>query len=201
MATFCTDPGHGGRDSGAAWEGVLEKDLNLIYTGQLNAMLKQRGHRVFTTRISDEHVPDLLTRCKLINMHHSQNAPRFDAIISIHCNVAAYKDSQTGRYVAKSGVRGFYAIYSRESIKSRDLAQSIANEVMQQGMTVNHGGKISTVELGRSLAWIHKTLPPAVLLELGFMTNPEELERLQDPGYQKKMVEAIVNGLENYLMG
>ena len=201
MATFCTDAGHGSRDSGAAWNGVLEKDLNLVYIQQLNALLKQRGHRVFTTRTSDEHVPDLMTRCKLINLHHSRKAPRFDAIISIHCNVAAYKDVQTGRYVAKSSVRGFYAIYSRESIKSRDLAQSIANEMSRQGVVLKNGGKLSTLELGRSLAWIHKTLPPAVLLELGFLTNPDDLKLLQDPEYQKKVVEAIANALESYVMG
>lgn len=200
MAVFCSDAGHGGRDSGAAWKNVLEKDLNLIFTLQLNSLLKKRGHRILTTRKSDDNVPDLLTRCELINQHHAANSPKFDAIISIHCNVAAYKN-EAGRYVAKESVRGFYAIYSRESIKGRDLANSIANQVTKEGIVTRHGGKLSTVELGRSLAWIHKTLPPAVLLELGYMTNPEELRLLHDKDYQKRMVRAIVDGIDNYILG
>lgn len=200
MAIFCTDAGHGERDSGAAWNGVLEKDLNLRYTLDFNAMLIKRGHRVFTTRKSDHNVPSLSTRVKLVNEHHRRAAPRFDAIISIHCNVAAFKSPQTGRYVANESARGFYGIYSRESIHGKGLAQSIANTVSRSGIEVRHNGKLSTVELGRTLAWIHKTLPPAVLLELGFMTNPEELLLLQDRDYQRKVLNAVVDGVENFLM-
>ncbi len=197
MATFCTDAGHGGRDSGASWHDTMEKDLNLIYTASLNRALKKRGHTVYTTRDRDTNVPSLSTRCRLVNAHQKQKAPEFDAIISLHCNVAAYKEN--GIYKAKTDRRGFYAIYSQESQKSIKLAENIAKQCDAASIKMNHGGMLSTAQLGRSLAWIHKTTPTAVLLELGFMTNPEELALLQTADYQVKMTEALALGIENYL--
>jgi len=197
MANFCTDAGHGGPDSGAVWNVIQEKDLNLAFTLLLNEELKKRGHKVLTTRKSDRHVPPLGTRCRLINAHHRQQAPQFDAIISLHCNVAAVPDSSaSGGYRALPSRRGLYVIYSAESADSIALAQNIAERCKQAGIHLNHNGKLSTVELGRSLAWIHKTLPAAVLIELGFMTNPEELALLQSADYQQKLITAIADGIE-----
>ncbi len=200
MATFCTDAGHGGKDSGGAWHNVFEKDINLQYTLALNALLKQRGHQMLTTRKADHPAPPLATRYKLINLHHSQNTPRFDAIISLHCNVSAYKNPASGSYMANQSTRGFYTIYNRESIKGRDLASSIANQIIKAGITVKNGGKLSTLELGRTLAWIHKTLPPAVVIELGYLTNFEELTLLKDSEHQEKIITAIADGIENYVL-
>lgn len=198
MANLCTDAGHGGADSGASWDGILEKDLNLLYTLALNEELKKRGHRVFTTHKSDAGVPSLGNRCRLVNAHHSQKAPEFEAIVSIHCNVAAVKD-EDGTYKALSSRKGFYAIYSAESATSAKLAKSIATQCKTGNIDVNHGGMLSTVELGRTLAWIHKTSPPATLLELGFMTNPDELQLLRDAAYRKKMIKSIADGIDAYL--
>jgi N-acetylmuramoyl-L-alanine amidase len=185
MAVICTDAGHGGPDSGAVWEDITEKSLNLHFTKAVNSELKKRGHRIFTTRLEDEH--------------HQGKSPRFDAIVSIHCNVAASFDSQSGKYIANESVKGFYAIFSAESEPSRKLAKSIAESCRKKDITLNHNGLISTIDLGRSLAWIHKTLPPATLLELGFMTNPEELRLLQDENYTTKIVTAICDGIEEYV--
>lgn len=199
MATFCTDAGHGGSDSGASWQNVLEKDLNLQYTLALNSELKARGHRVLTTRRDDITVPPLGTRCRLINSHHNQKAPQFKAIISLHCNVAAVLDSDTGMYRPISTRKGLYCIYSEASARGKGLARSLAAACEKAGITLSHGGMISTVQLGRALAWIHKTTPPAVLLELGFMTNPDELALLQDEAYRGKMVATIADGIEAYI--
>ncbi|RMG67275.1 MAG: hypothetical protein D6715_05190 [Calditrichaeota bacterium] len=199
MAHICTDAGHGGPDSGAVWQSIQEKDLNLIYCGQLNAELKARGHHVLTTRLGDDDAPPLGIRCKLVNAHHRLQRPAFDCIVSLHCNVAAKVDPANGGYRALPQVRGFYAIYSQESPQSTALARSIAQKVEEAGVILKHGGMLSTVELGRTLAWIHKTLPPAVLLEMGFMTNPEELALLQNSDYQRKLIGAIADGLETFL--
>lgn len=199
MAILCTDAGHGGSDSGAAWNNILEKDLNLVYTQDLNAELKSRGHTVLTTRKTDSNVPPLRTRCRLINAHHREGHPAFDAIISIHCNVAASWDEAKQTYVAHESVRGFYGIYSRESQQGDQLAAHIAKQCRKADVVLNHEGKLTTLQLGRTLAWIHKTLPPAVLLELGFMTNPDELQLLQESTYRQKMVNAIADGIESFV--
>lgn len=199
MANLCTDAGHGGKDSGASWGGVLEKDVNLACTLALNETFKSRGHSVMTTRRSDANVPSLAARCKLINAHHTVNAPHFDAIISIHCNVAATLDQQTGGYKPLESVRGFYAIYSQEAPASINLATAIAQQCKAGGVIVKDDGKISTVQLGRSLAWIHKTLPTAVLLEIGFLTNPEENRLLADEAHRRKLITAIADGIDQFL--
>ena len=119
MAIFCTDAGHGGTDSGDAWQNVLEKELNPRYVLAFNDELKKGGHHVWTSRKTDQHVPNLTTRCQLINAHHSQGTPKFDAIISLHCDVAAYRSASSGRYMANEAVRGFYTP-STAANRSRD---------------------------------------------------------------------------------
>jgi len=197
MAKICTDAGHGGADSGAVWQDAREKDLNLLYTIQLNSELKKRGHTVYTTRTSDVHVPPLGTRCRLVNEHHKQQAPQFDLIVSIHCNAAAVKEN--GVYKAVSSRRGLYVIYSQESNASRKAAMAVSEQCAAENIHLNHHGMLSTVQLGRTLAWIHKTIPPAVLIELGFMTNPDELALLQSTDYRGKMVTTLADGIEKYL--
>lgn len=199
MAVFCTDAGHGKPDTGAVWNGVMEKDLNLQVVKKLNRLLKDHGHKVWTTRLSDVHVPPLKTRCRLINRHHQLKRPQFDAIISIHCNVAARWDDALNKYIALPRHKGLYAIYSAESNAGTELARHIAESASRHDITLAHHGMLSTVELGRSLAWIHQTIPTSVLVELGFLTNPEEFELLQQDGYQQKLVEAIVAGMEAFV--
>ncbi len=197
MAKICTDAGHGGKDSGAVWQDALEKELNLLYVLKLNAELKKRGHTVFTTRTSDINVPPLGTRCRLVNEHHRQQAPQFDLLVSIHCNAAAVKEN--GMYKAVSSRRGLYAIYSQESEASRAAAQAVSQQCAAADIHLNHHGMLSTVQLGRTLAWIHKTIPPAILIELGFMTNPDELALLKSDTYRGKLVTSLADGIENYL--
>ncbi len=198
MAIFCTDAGHGKPDTGAVWNGVMEKDLNLQVVKKLNRFLKNHGHQVWTTRASDEHVPPLKTRCRLINRHHRLKRPEFDAIISIHCNVAARWDEIRNKYLPLPNHKGLYAIYSAESSSGTEFAKQIAGNAARAGITLAHHGMISTVELGRSLAWIHQTRPTSVLVELGFLTNPDDFEHLQQDDYQQKLVHAIAAGLEAF---
>lgn len=199
MAVFCTDAGHGKPDTGAVWQGVMEKDLNWQVVRRLNAYLKERGHEIWTTRHDDVDVPPLKSRCRLINRHYELKRPAFDAIISIHCNVAAQWDEIKQSYIPLPKHKGLYAIYSAESTSGTELAQRIANSSAEKGIPLAHHGILSTVELGRSLAWIHQTLPPAVLVELGFLTNPEDFENLQKSNYQQQLVEAITAGLEAFV--
>ncbi len=199
MANLCTDAGHGGSDSGAVWEGTEEKSLNLQYTLALNEELRNRGHKVLTTRKADNPAPPLMDRCRLINAHHKNKAPEFDLIISLHCNVAAKRNEATGIYEPLENVKGFYAIYSAASQRAFQLASAIAQKVGANDIELRHNGMLTTIQLGRTLAWIHRTLPPAVLLEMGFMTNAQELKRLKDAAYRKTMVTAIADGIEAYL--
>jgi N-acetylmuramoyl-L-alanine amidase len=197
MAVICTDAGHGGEDSGASWKGVLEKDINLQIVKKLNQVLKQRGHTVYTTRISDTHVPPLSVRCQLINEHQRLSKPVFDLIISLHANVATRQTSRGA--VPDTEQRGLYFIYNQESQAGTRLAEVLAQACRKQSIRLAHNGMLSTLELGRTLAWIHKTVPVSVLTEMGFMTNPTELERLLTVDYQDKIIQSIAEGIEQYV--
>lgn len=199
MAVFCTDAGHGKPDTGAVWQGVMEKDLNWQMVRRLNSYLKERDHQVWTTRRNDVHVPPLKTRCQLINRHHQLKRPAFDAIVSVHCNVAARWDETRQTYIPLPQHKGLYVIYSAESSEATALARHIAKACANAGLPLARDGLLSTVELGRSLAWIHQTLPTAVLIETGFLTNPQDLKNLQDADYQQQLVEAITAGLEAFV--
>ncbi len=197
MAVICTDAGHGGRDSGASYNGVLEKDINLQFVQKLNDLLKQRGHTVYTTRISDSHVAPLGVRCQLINEHHRLKKPAFDLIISIHANVATHQTSWG--YLPDTERHGLYFIYSQESQTGTRLAEILAQTCRNRSVSLAHEGILSTLELGRTLAWIHKTIPVSILTEVGYMTNPAELEQLLSMDYQNKVIYAIAEGIEQYV--
>lgn len=198
MAAFCTDAGHGGPDTGAVYHDIREKDVNIAITLLLNEELKRRGHTVLTTRKSDDRVPPLITRCRLVNAHFNQGAPHFDAIISLHCDVALRTDEVTGLSQPIPDRQGLYAIYSQESEKSTALAQAVAAATKNHAIQQHHEGILSTIELGRTLAWIHKTLPPAVLIEMGYLTNADDRQMLHDPGFRKTVVTAIADGCEQF---
>ncbi|GEM_PF-6277839 len=197
MAAICIDAGHGGADPGAVWQNIREKDLNLVYALALDTELKKHGYKILMTRKNDTNVPPLLTRCRLINAHHQQKAPYFDAIISLHCNVAV----EPNTLIANPRQKGLYVIYSAESERSIRLAETIAEQCGKDGFELNHQGLLSTVELGRSLAWIHKTLPTSVLVEMGFMTHPEELLHLQSDQYRSALVQSLAKGLSRFVAG
>ncbi len=199
MASICTDAGHGGSDTGAVFSEIREKDINLPLVLLLNEELKRRNHLVLTTRKSDTGVPPLMTRCRLINAHWNQASPKFDAIISLHCDVAVATDPQTGTMEPITDRRGFYGIYSQESTPGTALAQSIATAAENQDLTLSHDGTLSTIALGRTLAWIHKTLPPSVLIEMGYLTNAEDRQLLLDSTFRRTVVTAIADGVEDFV--
>jgi len=199
MAIICTDAGHGGRKPGAIWEGNQEKDINLACTLLLNQVLLERGHQVKTTRKSDENVPPLLTRCSLINSHHREKNPKFDAIVSVHCDVAAVENKFSGELKVYPNRKGFYAIYSAESNSGRKLANTVVDHVKDKNFNLNGDGLVTTIDLGRTLAWIHRTIPTSILLELGFMTNPDDMTNLRDSSFCQRLMNSVADGIEDFV--
>ena len=111
---------------------------------------------------------------------------------------SAESSDSTGKYKPVEDARGLYVVYSSESDKSKKLADTLGTLFSGNHVPLNHGGKVSTVQLGRSLAWIHKTVPPAVLIELGFLTNRDDSKLLSDSGYIKKLIVLVSDGLEQF---
>ncbi len=183
------DVGHGGFDSGKVGvNGELEKDINLQVALKLKDLLKADGISVIMTRENDEglydenannkKVQDLQKRCDLIN----KEKPLLT--ISIHQN--SYTSPE---------IKGAQVFYYANSTESQKLAQIIQETLIRQVDPENH----REAKANDSYYLLKKTESPIVIVECGFLSNPQEAQKLTDETYQQQLVTAIRNGVFQYL--
>lgn len=166
------DPGHGGADPGCGESDWLEKDLVLPIAMRLKQYLEAAGVTVVLTRHDDADL-SLDRRAILANNAAS------DLFVSIHCN------SYGGE------ARGMDCYYHK-SEPAKQLAQSILDEAAALGIVTRQMQKNNYQVL-----W--DTDMPAVLVETGFLTDPQDRAALQDPVHQDKIAQAITTAVVNYL--
>ena len=186
------DAGHGGSDPGAVYGGYTEKALNLSIQNQVKALLENEGISVELSRTRDSSL-GLLDRSKKVN------ATKSDIFVSIHFN-ASTSPSATGietyyyqyypDYYPQINQR--YHNHSERLSKSADLAKSIQGALIAETGAKSNGVKRNT------FAVLRETVAPAVLLELGFMSNDRERELIANPNYQMKLAKGIVEGIKGY---
>ncbi|MEN1967749.1 N-acetylmuramoyl-L-alanine amidase [Lentibacillus sp. N15] len=185
------DPGHGGYDSGATSGGYHEADLNLAIAKKVQSLLLKRGYTVYMSRHNNTYL-SLLERSQMAN------DLKADIFISIHINsgpTAAYGiESYFYEYDPDypSKINGIMHNNSQRLLKSGVLANKIQEYMINYTRAYNRGVKRNTFSVLRESAM------PAVLLELGFITNPSERQNLISGSYQKKLAKAITNGVDNY---
>lgn len=177
------DPGHGGRDPGAiGFSGNYEKDINLEISQKLVEKLKLNGYKVISTRDSDEYVDNHL-RAKLANKKRAR------VFISIHGNALKNNSSTNGIQVL------YYP--NREStigdLNNNELAQILMNSLIN-GTGANDKGIVEREDL----IVLNQTKMPAILIEYGFLSNENEEKLLLTDDYQNKIVDSIIEGLEEY---
>lgn len=170
----CLDPGHGGSDSGAVGNGLLEKDLNLDIALKARPLIEAAGFTVLMTRQSDVYV-SLEERCRIAN------EARATIFVSIHNN--AFTSTSEGTET--------FCYY--DSIEGRRLASSIHREVVSRIDRVDRGVK----EAGFYV--LNNTDMPAALLEGAFITNVGDAECLADPKFRRKIAEGVAAGTVGYL--
>ncbi|MEH2364697.1 N-acetylmuramoyl-L-alanine amidase [Nostoc sp.] len=171
------DPGHGGKESGASGPtGYLEKDVNLVISKLLRDELVKRGATVVMTREDDREV-SLVERQAII----SQEEPAI--AISIHHN-SLPDDGDAEK------IKGFAAFWYQP--QAHNLA------IFLQNYVVKKLGRPSYGVFWDNLALTRPTAAPSVLLELGFMSNPDEFEQVVNPEEQKKMANAIAQGITEW---
>ena len=170
--TVVIDPGHGGRDRGALWGGVRESHLNLAVAQDLEALLKKRGIRTVMTRRSDVFV-SIQRRAQIAN------AQRNAVVVSIHFNAST-----------NTTVRGAETYYW--SSQGRILANAIQRRLAPRLQVRNRG----IHRKGYTL--IMQTRHPTVLVECGFISNPQERRRCVTRWYQQTAAKAIYDGLMAY---
>ncbi len=185
------DAGHGGEDPGAVGvSGVYEKDLNLEIAYEIGALLEERGFAVVYTRTSDRllynedenikglrKIYDLKNRCKIAAEYPSA------IFLSIHMN--SYGDSKYS---------GLQVYYSKENENSYLLASSVQQSVKDDVQVDN----TRVIKSGEKMYLLENINSPAILVECGFLTNPDECQKLSEKEYQKRLSLAIVCGIIEY---
>ena len=196
--TIFLDPGHGGRDSGAFYYNVAEKDLNMQIYRKLRTKLEELGYKVLTSRDSDIDVDFVTERSRMVNKTNS------DIFISIHFNAAGstyskasgiqtYSYSDEPDYPSK--INQYWHNHPDRVSESKRLAAAIHSSLLAETGAKDAG------QLERSFAVLRETAKPAVLLELGYMDNFTESQQIRDSHYQDKLVAGIVKGIQKYYAG
>jgi N-acetylmuramoyl-L-alanine amidase len=177
--TVTLDPGHGGYDSGAVGpSGTLEKNITLAITLKIGKILSQNGINVVYTRTSDNVSwpanvsEDLQKRCDISDEANS------DYFVAIHTNSAEASSAQ--------GTESYYYSSSKDG---KELAEYIQSSLVDKIGTIDRGIKTANYYV------IKYTEAPAVLVEVGFISNPTEEKLLNSSDFQTKAAEGIANGI------
>lgn len=184
------DPGHGGVDGGAVGDGdTLEKDIALMVSQDLRDYLQQAGAVVYLTRETDKDLAAQetkgLSRRKVEDLRNriafvEEKDP--DLFISIHLNA-----------LPSSQWRGAQTFYHPNRSDSKVLAESIQSEIVTGlGNTNRDALAVNSIYI---LKYAHR---PSALVEIGFLSNPEERALLKTPEYQDQMAASIYHGILNY---
>jgi len=178
--TFALDAGHGGENLGALGStGALEKEINLAVVRELKSILEDRGARVVLTRDRDTDV----TMADRVRKAVTSGA---DILISVHSNSVGYTTNP-------ENTRGTATFY--KYICYRPLALAIVKEVLKTGVPLF--GNIGSFNFSLNAP----TELPNVLVEMAFVSNPQDEMLLTDPEYRHRIAGRIVDGVEDFLDG
>jgi N-acetylmuramoyl-L-alanine amidase len=177
------DPGHGGYDSGAYANGLSEKTINFDIATSLKETLEKEGTTVYLTRETD-HNPKLVDRA----LFSAQK--KADLFISLHINAT--------QETSASGISTYFSqhLYKKEANpypeKSKLLSDSIASHVSDSLGMENHGS------YDQGFVVLRKNTVPSTLVELGFITNEEDAQKMQRSSFAPQAAEGIKAGILDY---
>ena len=218
------DPGHGGHDPGAVVDAqnIVEKDIVLTFARELKQLLEQSGdYRVEVTRSGDTFI-SLGKRRRIAHEHEG------DLFISLHADsirdnnvrgASVYtlseqaSDKQTARLARRENKAGTIAgvdlsheskdvsnilidLAMRDTMnQSKFLANTIADKFQARSVKV-----LDTTHRYAAFAVLKSADIPSVLVELGFMSNPHEVRKLQSRSHRRKLAKALHSGVDAYFM-
>lgn len=172
------DAGHGGYDQGAEGGGFLEKDLTLLLMQKVIAIAKEKNLKVITTRNADEYM-SLKNRAR----------PKGDLLVSLHVN--QHVDAKI------NGIELLLGNTDQNKVKSEKL-----NEISYQlYKNLSRLKGIATDNVPREVKGLYlldKSSAPALILELGYLTNENDRNYLTDPMKQDELASAIVSSVLDY---
>ena len=182
------DPGHGGSqatggsspNNATGPNGTLEKTLCLEIGRKLEAILENRGHRVPMTRATDRN----LSLAKRVQLARDNQA---DAFVSIHFN--GFHDRRV------QGTETYH--YADAPSHAKQLATAVQSQLINATRLRDRG--VKAARLGVLRPDRHDEQTAACLVEVSFLTDPNEESRLQDEVYLDRIADALADGVEDYL--
>ena len=186
------DAGHGGEDGGAVGvNGVYEKNLNLAMANELASLLRGAGVEVILTRTEDrllygdgEDVPGERKKNDLKNRLAVAEENPEAIFVSIHMNTFS---------VAKySGLQVYYADTEGSQALASAIQNSVRRDVQPQNHRVPHAAS-------SSIYLLYHAVGTSVLVECGFLSNPEECVLLSQKDYQSRLCFSIFCGMMKYM--
>lgn len=179
------DPGHGGSDPGAMYKDVKEKEINLEISKKLEKTFTDLGATVYLTRYDDYDLslPNTINRKRsdLSRRSNIINKSECDLFLSIHLNAET-----------SSSWKGAQVFYNTNNSENKKIAEIIQKEFKEQLYSKREYKNSNDLYLQKRIT------RPGVLLELGFLSNPNERYLLQTEDYQNKVVNVIKDGILTY---
>ena len=179
------DAGHGGIDPGAMYREIKESEINLQITNELKKELEKQGATVYQTRIGDYDLSkintknhkrnDLETRAQLINDSNC------DIYISIHLNS---DPSPTWN--------GTQVFYTNKNEQNKIIAENLQKQFKEELKIKRELKQLKNMYL------FDRIKKPGILIEAGFISNPNDRYKLKQPKYQQQMAEIITKGIIKY---
>jgi len=182
--TIYLDAGHGGKDCGAISSRIIEKEMNLILVKKLKKELESKGAYVLLTRDGDYDLSngainrkrnDLYNRAKLINESNC------DLYISIHLNSSTNPNW--------SGLQIFYDDINKEN----ELIATTITNILREDMY-----NIKDIKEENNYFMYSRIKKKGVLIEAGYISNPNDNYHLRDEQYQELLIKNITKGVEKY---
>ncbi|AGB40685.1 N-acetylmuramoyl-L-alanine amidase [Halobacteroides halobius DSM 5150] len=179
--TIIIDAGHGGVDPGTHKNGVLEKNINLAIAKKLANFLSRGNFNLIMTRTEDrlyqdDRNKDIRHRVKVANQNKA------DLLVSIHVNSFPSSSSFGGQ-----------TFYASDDKQGKKLAAAIQKQLIAIQPQNHRQIKSASYYL------LKKTKIPAVIIEVGFISNSQDRNRITNPKKQEKIARAIGKGVINYL--
>lgn len=186
------DAGHGGEDGGAvSAEGLYEKDINLAVAFALRDLLEMNGVSVVMTRDEDillyDRNVDYQGRKKVLDLAARKTiADGYEDCLFISIHMNAFPQTQY------SGTQVWYGVKD-------PLSQSIAADIQKNALLLQPENHRKIKAAGSNIYLLDKITSPCVLVECGFLSNPQEAARLADTDYQQALATVIFSAVAPYL--
>ena len=196
VQTICLDPGHGGNDKGEIAGDNYEKKYNLLLAQAVEKILRAEGFKVVLTRTNDVFVdlserPAIAARAGadlFVCLHYNSGPPALRGV-EVHClPPAGMKSSNAG------GGRGDDPAFPGNAEDSRNIL--LAYHVLK---AITSALPLEDIGVKREHYKVLKEARmPAILVEGGFMTDPQDAKRIYDAAFRQRMAQSIVDGIVAY---